>query len=396
MEFYQSAKFKAVVIVPKITATLSITGSSLIVRDVLLRKENRRRRLKITTTLIVTFMSILDVIYSIVVHFLGTWMIPRETGVWGAAGNQGTCTFQGFISSFLAGATTALNTTLAVTYVLVVRFGWKDDRLRKPHMSFVLLGVPVLASIGFTIWPLMDQALNWDGGYACHITAAPLGCSESGVPYPCERGTPAKIREMRLAGSIWVMVCFAIIVISTLNLYCTVLQKERATDRYAVNESQRNRRHSKRVAMQGIWYAGSFFLTYISYCIIIILQFGNKPIQYWLLIMHAICGPLQGFWNAVVYFRTRFINKNKRNGHNVGSSLRQSSLARRAIGVFHSVKVSKKMSSDTPGISATTMTSRRKSDEASLAGAANSEEEMFNDEEGMLEEEVDPIPREQP
>jgi hypothetical protein len=91
MSFNESQQV-ALALTPKITAALSILGSSWIVVEVLTQREKRGN----VYNRLLFAMSFFDVITSSW-YFASTWPIPEGTeGVAWAVGNEKTCTVQGF------------------------------------------------------------------------------------------------------------------------------------------------------------------------------------------------------------------------------------------------------------------------------------------------------------
>ena len=141
------AKSIALAIAPKFTAALSLCGSFGIVLKVLF---NESRRTK-TMHRIVLGMSICDIFASIW-YFTGTWAIPAGTLSWFGDGESQTifwaagdedgvsCSFAGFFNQF-AVATPLYNCTLAVYYLLVVNYSWRDSRIEKIEWIFHLIPV---------------------------------------------------------------------------------------------------------------------------------------------------------------------------------------------------------------------------------------------------------------
>ena len=165
MSFFFSPVFKTMVLLPKFTGAFSITGSCAIIHDILFRGD-RRKKMDATSTRILMCLCFSDIVYTFMCHILGTWMVPvagedpNDPEVFLAAGNQASCVAQGFLGS-TAGETSILyNAVLAITYVLVVRFGYKEPELRKGLPKFCLFVFPVLFNLLFAIWPFMDQAYN--------------------------------------------------------------------------------------------------------------------------------------------------------------------------------------------------------------------------------------------
>lgn len=149
------AHSKALAIAPKFTAILSICGSLGIVIKVL-SNESRRKK---TMHRIVLGMSICDILASIW-YFTGTWAIPAgtlswfgdgetEEIYWAAGDSEGvSCSFAGFFNQF-AVATPLYNSTLAVYYLLVVNYGWRDSRIAKIESVFHIIpvGYAVITSV---------------------------------------------------------------------------------------------------------------------------------------------------------------------------------------------------------------------------------------------------------
>ncbi len=113
----------ATVIAAKVSGSLSMLGSGLIIRDVMTRLRRRRQQqyLPIKQRIILG-MSIADLFSSFVVHFLGTWMVPKgNVTILGetfpiplAAGNEVTCNIQAFAWDLFILAGCSSNATLAL------------------------------------------------------------------------------------------------------------------------------------------------------------------------------------------------------------------------------------------------------------------------------------------
>ena len=126
----------AVAIAPKFTASLSALGSLvtciLILRPKKAAQHGRQSSSNKTGTYhrLVLGMS-LCCLSSSVAWFFTTWPIPRGTpGVYGAVGNEGTCTAQAFFAQFSL-SSVMYNMSLSVYFVLVIVKKWSDDRILK-------------------------------------------------------------------------------------------------------------------------------------------------------------------------------------------------------------------------------------------------------------------------
>ncbi len=114
----------AAVIAAKVSGSLSMIGSGLIIYDVILRwrRQREQRYLPIKQRIILS-MSIADLTSSFIVHLLGTWMVPKgEVFIFGetipiplAAGSEVTCNIQAFVWDVCILAGCSSNATLAIT-----------------------------------------------------------------------------------------------------------------------------------------------------------------------------------------------------------------------------------------------------------------------------------------
>ena len=89
-------------------------------------------------------------------------------------------------------------------------------------------------------------------------------------------------------------------------LYHTVLIQERNLDRFNISGDQ-NHALSNCVAMQGIYFSGAYFLTWMFWCVYMVINTFFDVQPYWLWILNAIFLPLQGLYNLIVYLRPRYL-----------------------------------------------------------------------------------------
>jgi len=137
----QSAAFytKAYVIAPRISGPLSILGSILIVTEVLQKK----RRYRNAYHRILLAMSIIDINTSFW-YSLSSLPIPTDTN----HNSQAFCNAQGWgLQASIASP--IYNTTLAMFYLLVIRYKWRKDKLRKAEYLFHVF--PVVFGLGTSL-----------------------------------------------------------------------------------------------------------------------------------------------------------------------------------------------------------------------------------------------------
>ena len=90
-------------------------------------------------------LSIFDIFGSIAYAFTSLPM-PESDYIYGSRGNQNTCIAQGF---FIQIGTIAcfMNVSLAFYYLLTVKYGWNEDKLKKKRVLF--FAPPILVGLAF-------------------------------------------------------------------------------------------------------------------------------------------------------------------------------------------------------------------------------------------------------
>jgi hypothetical protein len=120
----------ALVWIPRISATLSLFGSSMIIYDIL---RDKKKRGSVFHTLMLA-MSAFDVFGSIA-WGLTTLPIPEyeygePSGIYGARGNEKTCKTQGFFIQ-LGYTSIFYNMSLSFYFLMVVRYGMRENQIKK-------------------------------------------------------------------------------------------------------------------------------------------------------------------------------------------------------------------------------------------------------------------------
>ena len=135
----------ALSVIPHVTGTLSVIGSTYVVQHVLKSRERRGK----TYHRLLLGMCLGDIINTTFGTFLSTWPIPSEnTLVWGSAGTQRSCEFQGFFVQ-TAISIPAYNAFLSIYYMLVIAYDWKEAKIRQvePFMHGIAIAVGLLPAI---------------------------------------------------------------------------------------------------------------------------------------------------------------------------------------------------------------------------------------------------------
>ena len=186
----------ALAIVPKITSSLSIVGSSYIIFDCVraLRKKTQTGN-RNTYRRLMMGLSAVDITMSIC-FFMSTWPMPRGTPfVFGARGTTQTCTAQGFFAQ-IGVSSVMYNASLSTYYLLVVRYGWPESRVA--DVEPWLHAIPLVFGFATMIVGLFLKLYNY-GVWDCWIAPYPLGCKESwrnGGETTCERGDNASLYQI--------------------------------------------------------------------------------------------------------------------------------------------------------------------------------------------------------
>ena len=116
------AQLKALAIAPKLTSSISIPCSILIIKEVI--ADHRRNKGKVRLRALLG-MGVIDVLASSG-WFLSTWMAPVGSNAVYAVGNTQSCTYQGFLLQIAIGAP-MYNTCLALYYLLTIKYGWREE-----------------------------------------------------------------------------------------------------------------------------------------------------------------------------------------------------------------------------------------------------------------------------
>jgi hypothetical protein len=299
-------------------------------------------------------MSIFD-IFSSLGNIFSTLPIPEyqyfessstsiPTGVYGAKGNANTCTAQGFFIQL--GYTSAFyNMVLSVYYFLVIKKGMRESQLQRLKYWFHVPTLLVGFGLAFAGIPFYENIFA-----VCHIPAA----VNIGTWGPEGENTSITDAESDSLLTVFSIVPISIVVvvggINMILIYLHVRKLDKAANRWRMGHrlaqssaeaeeagssshpwskqfrAQFSRpkrtsqtavtpsnRISNEVWWQAVFYMGSFLMTWPIYYVAnfnVLEQWDNY--SFWIAVTFLY--PLQGFWNAMVYFRPRmfqYVRKQK-------------------------------------------------------------------------------------
>ncbi|CAB9504802.1 expressed unknown protein [Seminavis robusta] len=286
---------KALIWTARVSAILSFLGASYILFDVLTDPKTRQ----MVYHQLLVGMATFDMVTAIAWSF-ATIPIDADKAdyIQQASGNSASCTAQAFFVQL--GVTSIFySTSLAVYYVLVIVYSWREFQLVK--IRKYLQGVPLVCGIGLALGGLPVYNVM---GYACHVEPLP-------------------------DGEVWVVLVFVVLPLGLsitaitcclLKVYCNVRQRATSSAQWSISGSANTL--EKQVFWQCISYMLAFYISWpILFSVYLFSVDVNGPLGLTLIV--AFLAPLQGFMNALVYLRPKLFNVSKRNS----ASSRQSSFA---------------------------------------------------------------------
>ncbi|KAL7552653.1 hypothetical protein ACHAWF_017409 [Thalassiosira exigua] len=297
----------AIAILPKFTASLSMIGSAFILQHVLLSPKRRQ----LCYHRILLGLSAMDLVSSFK-SFLSTWILPTATGAWGAAGTVGTCAAAGFFGQGSSIASPLYNGSLASFYLLTVKYGWRDDPSgaydgvrggRFQRVEPWMHAIPLSFGWGTAVAGLPLRLYN-PIGWTCWIAEVPRGC-DGDPSVPCARGDHSYIyRWAFFHAELWFT--FVAIAAMMVAMYRSVRERERRSQQSRVSAS-----YSRRVMTQALLYVLAYFITWIFPAVTWLSQALGGKTYTPILMLQAFIVPLQGFFNAFIYLRPRYL-RNRR------------------------------------------------------------------------------------
>ena len=131
----------------KIGGALSCAGSGYIFQDVL---RDPNKRLKSTYHRIMLGLSIMDIISSFFLWFIGSWAMPKGSWSW-SAGNITTCDIAGFLGNTGWAASPFYNCTLATFYLLQLKYNLSDRRMKAAEKWLHIVPWSITLAIGIAM-----------------------------------------------------------------------------------------------------------------------------------------------------------------------------------------------------------------------------------------------------
>jgi len=295
---------KSMVIIPKITGLMSMFGSIAFIRDLI--KGPRAKREQMTSKMLIA-MNISDLLVTSIVHVIGTWFVPKGTGFW-SAGNEHTCDIQGWSYVLFYLSALGYNATLSIVFLLLVCYSWSEEDFRK-WSYFILGSPPLLVTLLYIPCLRYYTYMNYNGAWSCGFVPSPPGCSVT-PGMECKEENLGIYDYQALIGVCFLILSCSIIIYACVRLFLVSRQSDERMLAYRSSERS-NYATSNTVAVSGLLYSGGNLLIVLPRIILIIglVAKVNGGSFFWTFfgLQLAIFTPLQGFFNALVYFRPKYL-----------------------------------------------------------------------------------------
>lgn len=158
---------------------------------------------------------------------------------------------------------------------------------------------------------------NYNGGFYCDISAAPLGCDYNTSEIDCVRGANASTILLYVE-LIPFMLAFVVITVAVSLLIDAVHKQEKRMSRYTFRGAGTPVRReqsgvlTKQTTYQGIWYIAAFGITWIPWYFYAFDEVTGEGTIDLFDYMHLFTKPLQGLLNALVFFRPKYLTARAR------------------------------------------------------------------------------------
>ena len=273
-----NSEIEALVWTQRSSGILSLSGSLLIISSIITKPRNVRWS---PYNQIVMGVSFFDSLSSIA-YIIGTTFTPKELGLPGSIGNEATCGFQAWL--FQIGiASVYYSVLLCVYFLLVVKYDWTERKFNKVakwvHVGVVAVGL----TMAFAVIPFASPDWRW-----------------------CYLGTPPQTASW-LPGVFFfiipVALCILAMTVLTVIFVRHVQQVYRKTQSKSMQGKGKGHKRgslASRTFWQSVWFLAAFYAVWpIQFAAFVV---PTVPSNYWIYLLAAMFGPLQGFLNALVIF----------------------------------------------------------------------------------------------
>merc|ERR1740139_2026637 len=256
-------------------------------------------------------MNISDLLCTSIVSVIGTWFVPKGTGFW-SAGNEHTCDIQGWSNALFVNYAMGYNAALSIVFLLNVCYSWSEEDFRK--WSYVVLcSSPLLVTLLLIPCLRYYKYMNYPAGWMCYFAPSPPYCAVT-PGMTCNEDNLGIYNYYDLIGLCMTLLSTSIILYACVRLFWVARQSDESVRAYR-RSTHGNYETSNRVAVSSLLYSGGNLLVVLP-LLIHFIGYLAKVIGdsfFWTFVdfQVAIFMPLQGFLNALVFFRPKYLEYRK-------------------------------------------------------------------------------------
>ena len=257
---------------------LSLSGSLLIIISIITKPRNV---ILSPYNQIILGISFFDSLSS-TAYIIGTAFAPMELGLHGSIGNTASCGFEAWL--FQIGTVSVYyNVLLCAYFLLVVKYDWTERKFNKIAKWVHLGAVAVGMIMAFAVIPFASPDWRW-----------------------CYLGTPPQAVSV-LPGLFFFIIPVALCILAMTVLTVIFVRHVQQVYRKTQSKTMKGKaKGQKRVSLasrtfwQSVWFLAVFYAVWpIQFAAFVV---PTVPSNYWIYLLAAIFGPLQGFLNALVVF----------------------------------------------------------------------------------------------
>uniref|UniRef100_A0A7S1Z7N8 G-protein coupled receptors family 1 profile domain-containing protein n=1 Tax=Ditylum brightwellii TaxID=49249 RepID=A0A7S1Z7N8_9STRA len=291
---------RAIAYAPKPLAALSFLSGCYVIHHILVQKPEKLKRMYHRLVLV---MNICVMIYAIT-DFIGTWAMPVGTPYRiGAAGNQATCTAQGFISSVFYLTVPYYYSSLSIYSCFAVLNSFKEEKYR--HIEKWLHFGAICTSLPIVIFFAAREGIN-PSVVVCRPQEYPFGCDKD-PNVPCQRGgDDLSTVFFNIYGGIYISITLIIPPAALLFLYVSIKKANRDTNKNVGKKKVIDKFRKaalKDLSAQSGLYLLSFWSTQIVNYSHFVYDISTGKFSYDLAIAATSFSSIQGVVLMLVYFR---------------------------------------------------------------------------------------------
>ena len=271
-------------IVPKVTGAIGTISGIILLIDIFRSHRQNKGNPILRALGAASFFYMLDAF----AWFLSSWVAPEGSFVF-AHGNQSSCAFQGFWLQAVI-ASPLYITAMTYFYYLVACHSWEDGKLE--GIELTVHGLVLGFALGTSIVLLILGQYNHIGA-VCWVNGSPAGCGHSTYTegdFACDRGDYAWLFGLfTFYTPLWI--CVVSMLFLNLAIYYNLSSKGASVE-------------ASWVANQAKLFCVAFVVTWAPSTVWSAMHYKSGPI-FVLDLMAAVCEPLGGFFNLVIFLQDR-------------------------------------------------------------------------------------------